>query len=129
MPWKFNAFTLQLDYYKDDKYAIVSHDTDTILVASDLKKFHIMDTSGGERTFTLPPATVEYIGYWIGVSRKDKTKSLLRIYSDGSDIIFNCPIGGYLECADTDHNYCTQVLMIIEEGAWSNPSFGVWSSH
>jgi hypothetical protein len=127
MPWKFNPFTLHLDYYKDN-YSVENHTVDTVLTVNDLKKIHVMDTAGGDRTFTLPAATVSYVGYWIKLVRKGVT-NWLRVQTSGTDVIWNSSPGGYIDCSDGGHNYCSVNLVITDIGKWTTPEFGIWSSY
>ncbi len=126
MSFEFNPFTSNFDYYKDD-YTFVSHNSNAILTSEDLKKVHVMDVAGGERAFWLFHADTDFIGQWICLMRKG-VGNLLRIWANGTDIIFNSTAGGYIECTDT-HDYSCIFLWVIEDGVWGNPSFGIWSTH
>jgi hypothetical protein len=132
MPWKFNPFTLQLDYFKGWD-SVISHDTDTVLTVNDLNKIHVMDTSGGNRTFTLPDATIGYIGYWIKMVRKGAT-NWLRVQASGTDVIWNSSPGGYIDTLDNlgavdTHDYTSVNLVIADVGQWTTPEFGIWTAY
>mgnify|MGYP001170007987 CR=1 FL=1 len=53
MSYAFNPFISNLDYYKDN-FTVEYHSANKTLGLGDLKKVHVMNTSLGDRTFTLP---------------------------------------------------------------------------
>ncbi len=108
-------------------YAVVNHSTSTTLTNADLGRVHIMDVSGGDRTFVLPLTNALYIGYWVKLVRKGIANKL-RIQAKGADVIWNSLPGGYIECNDS-HDYCSVNLLQIAVGQWTTPEFGVWSSY
>jgi hypothetical protein len=131
MSWQFNPFTQELDFYKTD-FEFVSHSIDTALTIADLNKVHIMDVSGGERAFWLPYlGTTDYKGNWLTLIR-DGTANLLRIWAGSSggsgDVVMNSTAGGYIQCNEA-RDYCSITLVVIGAGIWTNPSYGIWSTH
>jgi len=108
-------------------YTVVTHDTDTVLAASDLGKIHTMDVSGGNRTFTLPATAAGNVGYWVKLVRIG-TANWLRIQASHTDVIWNSSAGGYIDCDDT-HDYCSVNLVQAAVGQWTTPEFGIWNSY
>lgn len=53
MSFEFNPFTANFDYYKDN-FTVEYHSVNKTLGLGDLKKVHVMNTSLGNRSFTLP---------------------------------------------------------------------------
>jgi hypothetical protein len=129
-PFGFNPFTSNFDYYKVN-YDFVTHNTDTVLTIGDLNKIHIMDISGGERAFWLPFLDADYRGNWVTFIR-DGSTNLLRIWAGSSggsaDVIMNSTAGGYVECNET-RDFCSLTLVVTGSGIWTNPSYGIWSTH
>lgn len=126
MTWKFNPFTGILDYYEG--YEVISHNADTVLAVSNLRRTHIMDVSGGERVFWLPVVGAANINEWVILARKG-TANLLRVWAGGTNKILNSTAGGYIECNEAGHDYCSILLVVIADGQWGNPSFGIWETH
>ncbi len=126
MTWTFNPFTGTLDYYEG--FEVTNHSSDIFLGIGDLGKYHIMDVSGGERAFWLPNIGASHINKWVILARKG-TGNLLRIWAGTGDKILNSTSGGYIECNEAAHDYSSILLIVIADGQWGNPSFGIWETH
>lgn len=127
MSWKFNPFTSNLDYYEGYKNPVI-HTESVILSLADLKKVHIMDVTGGARAFWLPDVSTGMIGEWVILVRQDDT-SLLRVWAHAGDRILNSTAGGYLECNEAGRDWASLLLVVIADGQWGNPSYGIWETH
>lgn len=110
-------------------YQVEEYDADAVLTDDDFRKIHRMDVTGGDRIFTLPDISSGHQGEWVILIRKGLTNTL-QISPAGTDVIFNSDAGssGALECTDTDHNYSSILLVVVDDGVWGNPSFGIWST-
>jgi hypothetical protein len=126
MTWKFNPFTQNFDYYEG--YDVVNHNVDANLTLADLRQVHMMDVSGGLRNIYLPVVGTDNIGEWVILVRSGVANPL-RIWANGTDIIYNSSPGGYIECDDAGHDYSSQLLVVIADGVWGNPSFGIWTTY
>lgn len=115
-------------------YTVVNYNADEILTDSDLGKIHIMDVSGGDRTFTLPATNAAYIGYWIKLVRQGVGNKLTIQAGAVGDVIWNSSAGGYIESTDAlgvldTHDYGSVNLVEMAVGQWGTPEYGVWSSY
>ena len=132
MGWFFNPFTSNLDYFKE-YHEIATHNSDTVLDVGDLRKFHIMDVSGGDKTFTLPEITSDFVGAWISLMKS--VANDLTIQSGGMDAILNSTNGGYIKNVDnaevTDtHDFTYLCLIAVTLGQWAiGEGFGIWSTY
>lgn len=114
-------------------FTVVNYNASEVLDNNDLGKIHIMDVSGGDRTFTLPTTDAAYIGYWIKLVRQG-VGNCLRIQAQGADVIWNSSAGGYLESRDAagvldTHDYGAVNLVEMAVGQWGTPEYGVWSAY
>ncbi len=126
MKIEFNPFTGNFDYVSDF-FEVVNHGADTILTLDDMKKIHHMDTSVNPYDFTLPDVGLADVGQWVVLSRTGPNP--LRINAAGMDIIFNSSPGGYIECVDVAHDFSSLFLVVVADGLWGTPSFGIWDSY
>ena len=111
----------------DLDYEIENYSSDKILAAGDFRKIHLMDVSGGDRQFTLPDIGATHIGQWIILGRVG-TGFRLTIQAGGTDILLNSTPGGTIDCDDSLHNYSLIELVVLANGVWGNPSFGIWKT-
>lgn len=109
------------------KFRRVEHSSDAVLTIADLLKIHLMDVSGGDRSFTLPATTAQDLGKWIILVRKG-TGNDLAILAPVGEKIFNSSAGGRVVCADS-HDYAALWLFLADVGQWTDPSFGVWNAY
>ena len=124
--WKFNPFIGALDYFQG--YDIVNHTASVVLTLGDMKRVHVMDVSGGLRTFWLPTIGTGNIGEWF-IAVRNGTGNALRVWAGGTNKVLNSAAGGYVECNDAGHDYSSLLFVVVADGQWGNPSYGIWESH
>lgn len=110
-------------------YTVVNHDSDTILTLTDMRKIHIMDISGGEKTFTLPSVAAANLGDWIILVRLGTANRLL-IQAADTDTILDSSAGGTIECSDATYDLSAFSPLLLTATRWgAGPGcFGIWDT-
>ena len=109
-------------------WIVNNYNTDHVLYATDFCQIHIMDVSGGDRTFTLPDISSGEIGKRIILVRKggQQITSRLILQTSGNGEIYNSGAGGRLECNEDSYDYQSVELIVFADDIWGSHNFGIF---
>jgi len=107
------------------KLTIVSHSANYILTTSDLGKLHIMDTTAGDRSFTLPSVDATNIAQWFVLARKG-TNRLTILRADADKMVLS---SGY-KLDNKESRYFSLITIVLYEADYwgiGDYCFGIWN--